>query len=262
MNPFAAPLDRRRHYTIAPRTWVPGELVTAGMMNSIRDNLLEVGTGGVAIPGQIAKDFIYAASSTQFARLAAQMGKYPRMNFNGTAWEFGLPCVGEHDIFIPAAGMKPHATAPCGYHEAYETVYGSFTTLPFHPNPTGRAAFTIQMPRSWNLGGINARIAYINKNGAGGNIYWTMYCGSIQNWTAVTWGAANGVGWIVAAPQAVHYLHITPVGLMGLSGPAYTDGVLNFLVQRPGGDPSDTHTDYAHLIGVFLSPVTTKDVDN
>lgn len=32
-------------YTNAPRTWVPGELVTASMMNTIRDLFLEIETG-------------------------------------------------------------------------------------------------------------------------------------------------------------------------------------------------------------------------
>ena len=41
-NLFAEPLTRHRHYLTAVRTWTPGELVTAGMMNSIRDLFLEI----------------------------------------------------------------------------------------------------------------------------------------------------------------------------------------------------------------------------
>ena len=41
-NLFAEPLTRYRHYITAVRTWTPGELVTAGMMNTIRDLFLEI----------------------------------------------------------------------------------------------------------------------------------------------------------------------------------------------------------------------------
>ena len=54
MNPWLEPLTRRRRYTVAPRTWVPGELVTAGMMNTLRDQLLEIEAGTAAIKGTTA----------------------------------------------------------------------------------------------------------------------------------------------------------------------------------------------------------------
>jgi hypothetical protein len=44
---FAEPLTRRRNYITAVRTWVPGELVTASMMNTIRDLFLEIETGSI-----------------------------------------------------------------------------------------------------------------------------------------------------------------------------------------------------------------------
>lgn len=44
-SPFAEPLTRKRRYVNTPRTWIPAELVTAGMMNTLRDNLFEVEAG-------------------------------------------------------------------------------------------------------------------------------------------------------------------------------------------------------------------------
>lgn len=57
MNAWAEPLTRRRRYTTAPRTWVPGELVTAGMMNSIRDCFLDIEAGRSSIAGSTAPVF-------------------------------------------------------------------------------------------------------------------------------------------------------------------------------------------------------------
>jgi hypothetical protein len=65
-NPFWEPLTRNRHYAHAPRTWVPGEMVTAGMMNSIRDLFLEI-EGGTAQYAKMASLRGIAASTSGVA---------------------------------------------------------------------------------------------------------------------------------------------------------------------------------------------------
>src|SRR3990167_3193231 len=55
----------------APRTWVTSELVTASLLNThVRDNLIVLRAGGIAVTSQAANDLIYASSSTQLARIA------------------------------------------------------------------------------------------------------------------------------------------------------------------------------------------------
>lgn len=56
----------------APRTWVTSELVTAALMNThVRDNLIVLRAGGLALSSQAANDLVYASSTTQLARIAA-----------------------------------------------------------------------------------------------------------------------------------------------------------------------------------------------
>lgn len=67
------------------RTWVAGELVTASLGNNYwRDPLTDLRAGSLAIASQAANDFIYASSSTQWARLAAVEGSVP--TFVGGVW--------------------------------------------------------------------------------------------------------------------------------------------------------------------------------
>lgn len=67
----------------APRTWVTGELVTSSLLNThVRDNLIVLRAGGVAIASQGANEIIYASSSTQLARSA-------NFTFNGTTFNVG-----------------------------------------------------------------------------------------------------------------------------------------------------------------------------
>jgi len=66
VNPWLEPLTRRRRYTVAPRTWVPGELVTAGMMNTLRDQLLQIEAGTAAISGTTASVFTGTTAGSSF----------------------------------------------------------------------------------------------------------------------------------------------------------------------------------------------------
>lgn len=68
-----------------PRDWISLETVTAALFNThVRDNLIALREGGIAIASQAAQDFIFAASSTQLGRLAAVSGRVPK--YNGSAW--------------------------------------------------------------------------------------------------------------------------------------------------------------------------------
>lgn len=64
-----------------PRTWVPGELVTAAMMNAhVRDNLNVLRAGGIAVAGQAAGDDFVAADATS---MTVQSGRQLRQSFRG-----------------------------------------------------------------------------------------------------------------------------------------------------------------------------------
>lgn len=54
-----------------PTSRTTGELITASIWNTdIRDNLIELRQGGVAITSQADTDFITANSSTQLTRMS------------------------------------------------------------------------------------------------------------------------------------------------------------------------------------------------
>jgi len=77
----------------SPRTWVSSELVTAAIGNTHwRDNLLALFAGAMSIASQTSGDFIYAASSTQLARLARGSALQSlRVNAAGNGYEFADP---------------------------------------------------------------------------------------------------------------------------------------------------------------------------
>lgn len=270
MNPWAAPLERRRRYTVAPRTWVPGELVTAGMMNSIRDNLNEVGTkvdtGGVTIVGALAQDMVLMSSPNQLGYVRPVASKFPR--FNGTNWEMASPGAGQHDAFISAAGMLPTVGAgvPCGYHETVSNGYGNFIALPFSGTATQQASFTMQLPRSWDPAAsqLHIQLFVFNKNGQGGNAYWTTYFGDIPHWTTINWTPGNGAAKVEPVPGGANYIQYVDMGWQwsgNVPYPATAGQLLNFLVQRVAADAQDTHNDTLYLVGARVIITTNNGVD-
>jgi len=71
----------------APRTWVSGELVTASLFNThLRDNLLALDAGRLAITSQAAGDVVYASSSTALARLAKSEGLFLKSGASAVSW--------------------------------------------------------------------------------------------------------------------------------------------------------------------------------
>jgi hypothetical protein len=67
---FYEPLTRHRHYTTAPRTWTPGEVVNASMMNSIRALFVEIEAGTARIDNVWSlKGVTGVAASGSFASL-------------------------------------------------------------------------------------------------------------------------------------------------------------------------------------------------
>lgn len=75
-GPFRDPWDHRSAFAICcyveePRTWIPGELVTSGMMNSIRDLFLEIEAG----TAQLIKATLVGDTSVNLAALVSDSGE-------------------------------------------------------------------------------------------------------------------------------------------------------------------------------------------
>ncbi len=92
LSPLGERLETRQ-YTTAPRTWVAGELVTAGMMNTIRDLFLELEAGTATFTkGTFAGNTTAALASMLSAATKACIAYDSTQNvfvasYNGAAYE-------------------------------------------------------------------------------------------------------------------------------------------------------------------------------
>lgn len=91
----------------APRTWVAGEVVTAGMLNThVRDNLLALGDPTIAAYGPPA--VIGVATSSDFGRVS-YLNRRARVEFKFTM--SGVP-TGALQISLPVTATTPLGIGP------------------------------------------------------------------------------------------------------------------------------------------------------
>jgi len=86
-----------------PRTWVPAETVTAALLNThVRDNLVAVNAGAIALASQASGDWMQASSASQWARVQPYS---PLLTANTTA--VGNVGSGEDNLmtYAVAAGL-------------------------------------------------------------------------------------------------------------------------------------------------------------
>lgn len=112
----------------APRTWTLGELVTASMLNThVRDNLIELRAGGLAISGQLATRIPYAISATQLemaSTLTWDGTTLTASNFSGGAYS-GNSYTGKSVLFTGAAAGTDAGPSIWGFSNTLFFVAGT-----------------------------------------------------------------------------------------------------------------------------------------
>ena len=173
----------------APRTWVSGELVTAGgtagLNPQLRDNLLALDGGRLAITSQAAGDLVYASSSTALARLAADNAKFLKSGSAAPAWRSASdtfadisPLTTRGDVLVGTSGTATGARLAVGGASTYLTSdgtdvsWGSVTTSVTVLNKTSDYTCTTSDC------GDNAVILTTSSSG---NVTITLYSASSNN---------------------------------------------------------------------------------
>lgn len=143
-NPFAAPLARARRYITTVRTWVPGELVTASMMNTIRDlfNEIETGTANLQKANLVGRTSVALASdlsAASFAKVAydTTLGKLVQSLNGGAYGSLGV----NYSVVSLTDGATPALNAALGmdWTGVFELIASGDRTIGIPTNPsTGR----------------------------------------------------------------------------------------------------------------------------
>jgi hypothetical protein len=250
-------------YVTAPRTWVAGELVTAGMMNTLRDLFLEIEAGTaemnkVTLEGRSSAQLAAALSVADQAAIAFDKDLDRLVaSLNGGAFA-GLTA-GVHDFPIPNAAWRPLPTGGCGWHED-ATSTNNISGMPFDPTTSEGAYCWVRMPKCWNEGTFTFEVDTFNKAGGSGNFVFSLAALAVSDDD----GIATAVGTAISVTDtalAAYDRQRSPVSaaVTAAGTPAANDLVLLVLKRLPA-DAGDTYGSdvYMHNVTLFI----TTDADN
>jgi hypothetical protein len=237
--------------------FVIGQPTAKDALDVPHNNTLALYDGQMSIGAvQAALDFVYASSSTQLARMAKSNGKYPRLNAAGSAWEWGTPVEGIHELYIPAAAMRPY---PSGGPSTALTDYGTslVSAWGFGATAVEQLIAQVALPKSWNNGTFTFQPYWMNRDGGSGDVVWDCGARAAGNDEDLGFSGISGQGSVDAAVTA-HRLAIGPesAAITPANSPAAGD-IVNLLIDRNGATGSDTYASTAYLIGIKLRITTS-----
>jgi len=233
-----------------------GELATAALHNTLLDNVAEIRVGGIAIPSQTAKDFVYADTSTTFGRLAAVAKKFPRFNAAGTAWEMVYPGVGIKDLWIPITAFRPKPSGGCNPAEDILLSSGRYVTACGFPDgSTTGASFGFPFPKSWNRSTLTFQPYWLVTSGTGA-VVWSH--------SLVAAGDNETLDVAIGTPQtstdtalSAKNLAIGPESAATtVSGSPQVNDWCRWDLERTPGAAGDTLNATAYLIGIKVRLTT------
>jgi hypothetical protein len=257
-------------WTTAPRTWIPGELVNAAMMNSLRD-LFRSFEGGDALMKRVKLLDVNgqqsALLSTTGNAAIANFGGTPYISMDGAWWVSlgSISNIGPHDVFISARGMRPlpgYASLPLAEVYMPSTTYSYVSVIPFReasPNPGGYegAYFELAFPRNWDLGNLLWSLYFFTIAGGSGNVLWYIQAAGFSDGESLNADMAN-LGSVAAPVAGAYVLTITAPVAVAPPATSAKDDCSRIAVLRHGIAAEDTYADGAYLIGMKLTFQTNK----
>lgn len=179
----------------------------------------------------------------------------------GTAWYSISVNVGTHELFIPAAALRPAATGGSG-SLADITTSGSryFAGLPFDATSVEAAHVSIGLPKSWNRGTVTAQFFWVNTAGGTGTVVWGLSGNSAGD--AETLDAAAGTEQTVSDDaQSAQVLAVSAeTAAVTLAGTPAAGDLTRLVIRRVA--TSDTYASDAYLLGVKLRLVVEAETDD
>lgn len=238
-----------------PKTWIAGAVLPASDLNThLRDQLLVLRAGGIAISSQAALDFIYAVDDDQFGRVAAVASRYPRANAGLTAWEMAIPTAGVQEFLLPYSYFRPLPVGGCGAAED-ATSTNTIGGMPFGASATESCYCWVRFPKKWNEGTFTAQFGTFNKAGGSGDFVFSIAALAVSDDESISsaLGTSQKVTDTILAAYDRQLSAATPA-VTPAGTPVAGDDVL-IVVSRLPLDGADSYGSpvYFHDVTLFLT---------
>ena len=182
---------------------------------------------------------------------------------NIIALKAGAATNGVHELFIPAAALRPHASGGCGVLEDLLLSSGRYVQgMPFDPTSIESASMTIALPKSWNEGTVTAQPLHMNTAGGSGAVVWqfAMVLSRDDDTLDVAVGSfVTSTDTILAAEDLMVGPATTAIAIAGTLA---ASGLIRIVVQRDPTAGGDTYASDDYLLGFVLRLTTDAPTDD
>jgi len=244
-------------------TAVAGSILTAAFWNQqVRDNGVELRTGGFALAGQSAGDLLYANGPVGISRLAPADNRYILTGGNPPVM---TRAIGPQSIWIPASAFRPDPVqTPPAFTDVGTNWLTAVAGWPMRHGVQDNVYATLVMPRSWNLNDLYGRIYWTTRGPSGGGVVFLLQTmcsfGDGENLAAYPSYTQGAVTDYVIGQN---YLHISDsFGAFYIGNSPTLDEWIRLYVLRWGDNSSDTCPDQIMFLGLMLTYYDTVLVDN
>src|SRR5262252_3587372 len=156
-------------------TVIPGSMLTAAFWNQqVRDNGIDIRSGGLSLLNQTAGDILWAKDGTHWDRLPLADPALMPLGGNPVSSAYAI---GKHTLWLPAGAWSPAIDAPCGFLTDIGTAsYCPILGMAFDPNVRQYASTILAMPKQYNFNTTVTGRIYWTKAGSGvGSVSWYGY---------------------------------------------------------------------------------------
>ena len=182
---------------------------------------------------------------------------------NIIALKAGAATNGGHQLFVPAAAIRPHTSGGCGWAEDLLLSAGRYiAACPFDPTSIESGSFFIALPKSWNEGTVTFQPLHLNIAGGSGAVVWQMagVASSDDDTLDVAVGTfQTSTDTILTAED----LMVGPASAaITIAGTPAAGDLVRFVVQRDPTAGGDTYASDVYLLGVMLKFTTDAPTDD
>lgn len=183
--------------------------------------------------------------------------------FDGSDWTQIIKQIGRTAVWVPAASFTPNAGSEgAGALTAIEVTGGKphIKGMEFNNSGVHRAQTALQLPQSWNAGGVEVKVHWLTRVSGTNTVRWLVTGASISDGDDLDADYASDTN-IDDDSQGADKKHISAATLVSVGGTLAKGDTIELQVSRNYDGTNDDINGSVYLLGVEVLYFADESVD-